>query len=81
MIHTFQNFLAQDSCFAFGLSSSICFSKSSFLSLKFLESYASAIAGTKSGLIAFIIALLAYLDLKAAPFFIVWLTSYYLQVA
>ena len=32
---------------------------------------------TKSGLIAFIIALLAYLDLKAAPFFIVWLTSYY----
>jgi hypothetical protein len=36
---------------------------------------------TKSGLIAFIIALLAYLDLKAAPFFIVWLTSYYLQVA
>ena len=36
---------------------------------------------TKSGLTAFIIALLAYLDLKAAPFFIVWLTSYYLQVA
>jgi len=36
---------------------------------------------TKSGLTAFIIALLAYLDLKAAPFFIIWLTSYYLQVA
>ena len=36
---------------------------------------------TKSGLIAFIIALLAYLDLKASPFFIVWLTSYYLEVA
>lgn len=36
---------------------------------------------TKSGLIAFIIALLAYLDLKAAPFFVVFITSYYLQVA
>jgi len=35
---------------------------------------------TKQGLIAFIIALMSYLDLKAGPFFIVWATSYYLNL-
>ena len=35
---------------------------------------------TKQGLLGFIIAVLAYLDLKAAPFFIIWLVSYYLDV-
>ena len=32
------------------------------------------------GLLGFIIAILAYLDLKAAPFFIIWVVSYYLDV-
>jgi len=35
---------------------------------------------TKEGLLGFLIAVLAYLDLKAAPFWIIWLTSYYLNV-
>ena len=35
---------------------------------------------TKQGLLGFIIAILAYLDLKAAPFFIIWVVSYYLDV-
>ena len=35
---------------------------------------------TKQGLLGFIIALLAFLDLKAAPFFIIWLVSYYLDI-
>ena len=34
---------------------------------------------TRQGIIAFIIALASYLDLKAAPFFIIWATSYYLH--
>lgn len=35
---------------------------------------------TKQGLIAFIISVMSYLDLKAGPFFIVWITSYYLHL-
>lgn len=35
---------------------------------------------TRQGIIAFIIALASYLDLKAAPFFIIWATSYYLHL-
>lgn len=35
---------------------------------------------TRQGIIAFIIALASYLDLKAAPFFIIWTTSYYLHL-
>ena len=35
---------------------------------------------TKEGLLGLIIALLAYLDLKAAPFWIIWLASYYINV-
>jgi len=35
---------------------------------------------TKQALLGFMIAILAYLDLKAAPFWIIWLASYYLNV-
>ena len=35
---------------------------------------------TKQGLLGLVIAILAYLDLKAAPFFIIWIVSYYLDV-
>jgi len=35
---------------------------------------------TKDALVAFVIAILAYLELKAAPFWIIWLMSYYLNV-
>ena len=35
---------------------------------------------TKEGLLGFMIAVLAYLDLKAAPFWIIWLTSYYINI-
>ena len=35
---------------------------------------------TKEALLGFLIALLAYLDLKAAPFWIIWLASYYIHV-
>ena len=35
---------------------------------------------TRQGIIAFIIALASYLDLKVAPFFIIWATSYYLHL-
>jgi len=34
---------------------------------------------TREAILGFIIALLAYLDLKAAPFWIIWLVSYYLD--
>ena len=33
---------------------------------------------TKQGILGFIIAIMAYLDLKAAPFWIIWLASYYI---
>ena len=35
---------------------------------------------TNNAVVAFIIALLAYLDLTIAPFWIVWITSYYLDI-
>jgi DMSO/TMAO reductase YedYZ heme-binding membrane subunit len=34
---------------------------------------------TKEAILGLIIAILAYLDLKAAPFFIIWIISYYLN--
>ena len=34
---------------------------------------------TREAILGLIIALLAYLDLKAAPFFIIWIVSYYLD--
>ena len=34
---------------------------------------------TKEAILGLIIAILAYLDLKAAPFFIIWIISYYLD--
>ena len=36
---------------------------------------------TKHGLIALLIAIMASLDLKIAPFWFVWLTSYYLDIS
>lgn len=35
---------------------------------------------TNSAIVAFIIALLAYLDLTIAPFWVIWVTSYYLNI-
>ena len=35
---------------------------------------------TNSAIVAFIIALLAYLDLTIAPFWVIWITSYYLDI-
>ena len=35
---------------------------------------------TNSAIIAFIIALLAYLDLTIAPFWVIWIASYYLDI-
>ena len=35
---------------------------------------------TNSAIVAFIIALLAYLDLTIAPFWVIWITSYYLNI-
>ena len=34
---------------------------------------------TREAILGLIIAILAYLDLKAAPFFIIWIVSYYLD--
>jgi len=34
---------------------------------------------TREAILGLIIAILAYLDLKAAPFFIIWIISYYLD--
>ena len=34
---------------------------------------------TREAILGFIIAILAYLDLKVAPFWIIWLVSYYLD--
>lgn len=34
---------------------------------------------TREAILGLIIAVLAYLDLKAAPFFIIWIVSYYLD--
>ncbi len=34
---------------------------------------------TREAILGFVIAVLAYLDLKAAPFFIIWIVSYYLD--
>jgi hypothetical protein len=34
---------------------------------------------TREAILGLTIALLAYLDLKAAPFFIIWIVSYYLD--
>ena len=34
---------------------------------------------TREAIFGLIIAILAYLDLKAAPFFIIWIVSYYLD--
>ena len=36
---------------------------------------------TRAGLIALLIAIMAALDLKLAPFWLVWLTSYYLDIS
>lgn len=36
---------------------------------------------TKHGLLAFLIAIMAALDLEIAPFWLVWLTSYYLDIS
>ena len=49
-------------------------------SIKSSEEIAKLHSATKQGLLGFIIAILAYLDLKAAPFFIIWVVSYYLDV-
>lgn len=35
---------------------------------------------TKQAIIGFIIALLAHLELKVAPFWLIWITAYYLDV-
>jgi len=35
---------------------------------------------TKQALLGLVIAIFAYLDLKAAPFFIIWIVSYYLDI-
>ena len=35
---------------------------------------------TNSAIVAFIIAILAYLDLTIAPFWVIWITSYYLNI-
>lgn len=35
---------------------------------------------TKQALLGLVIAILAFLDLKAAPFFIIWMVSYYLDI-
>lgn len=35
---------------------------------------------TKQAIIAFIIALLAHLELKVAPYWLVWITAYYLGI-
>ncbi len=35
---------------------------------------------TKNGLLGFLIALMSYLDLRAAQFFIIWVISYYLNM-
>ncbi len=35
---------------------------------------------TKQAFLGMLIAIMAYLDLKAAPFWIIWLASYYLDV-
>lgn len=34
---------------------------------------------TKEAILGFIIAIMAYIDLKAAPFWIIWFVSYYLE--
>ena len=34
---------------------------------------------TREAILGLIVAILAYLDLKAAPFFIIWIVSYYLD--
>ena len=34
---------------------------------------------TREAILGLIIAILAYLDLKLAPFFIIWIVSYYLD--
>ena len=34
---------------------------------------------TREAILGVLIAILAYLDLKAAPFFIIWIVSYYLD--
>jgi uncharacterized membrane protein len=34
---------------------------------------------TREAILGFIIAIMAYLDLKAAPFWIIWFVSYYLS--
>ena len=36
---------------------------------------------TRAGFIALLIAIMAALDLKLAPFWLVWLTSYYLDIS
>ena len=36
---------------------------------------------TRAGFIAHLIAIMAALDLKLAPFWLVWLTSYYLDIS
>ena len=37
-------------------------------------------SATKHALVGFTIAILAYLELKAAPFWIIWLVTYYLDI-
>ena len=34
---------------------------------------------TREGILGMVVAVLAYLDLKAAPFFIIWIVSYYMD--
>ena len=53
---------------------------SEYLNLLFEGILISSSLTAVSGLLGFIIAILAYLDLKAAPFFIIWVVSYYLDV-
>ena len=48
-----------------------------YISDDFNNDYKNA---TKQAIIAFIIALLAHLELKMAPYWLVWITAYYLGI-
>lgn len=76
------NKLLANKFFTLSLVAIICFSSFIFYSNKYYEDrehYKKMATATKHAIIGFTIGILHHFEFNAAPFWIIWLTSYYLN--
>ena len=75
------NELLSNKFFVMSLFAIICFSIYTLFLNKQSEDNRRLIIATKHAIIGFTIGILHHFDFNAAPFWIIWLTSYYLNMA